>query len=294
MVAGPKVIGIVATAGRPGVVGQVLEDLVDQTHRLDAIVVSVPDATSLPSEGVPDGVTVVSGTRGSAAQRNAGLMCVPDADIAFFFDDDSRVREDYVQQGLAVFAADEQIIGLSGRVLIDGAAGATAREIDTPDALSAIAKSRTEPLLGTRTPRFTLHGCNFAVRVGRTDQRFDDRLPLYSWLEDHDLARRLLREGSLVTASDCVIVHRGVKSGGRQSHTRFGYSQVMNPAYFVKKGSFPLTLAIREIGRPVGRNVRDAISGADRHWRRERLRGNLIAGFDVVRRRFTPERILDL
>lgn len=287
-------VAVVASAGRSSVVGQVLEDLLAQTHRLDAIILSVPDATSLPVEGPIDGVTVTSGARGSAAQRNAGLALAPTADIVFFFDDDSRLRDDYVENAVDIFDAQPDVIGLSGRVLLDGAAGATATEIPLTIALNALRDSHDEPLTGTTTPRKTLHGCNFAVRIGQTAERFDERLPLYSWLEDHDLARRLMRQGRLLTADDCIIVHRGVKSGGRESHLRFGYSQVMNPSYFVKKGSFPRFLAMKEIGRPVSRNLLEAISGTDREWRRIRLRGNVLAAFDVLRGRFTPERILDL
>ena len=66
------------------------------------------------------------------------------------------------------------------------------------------------------------------------------------------------------------------------AHTRLGFTQVMNPAYFVAKGSFTLREALREIARPVSMNVLRSIGGSDRHWRRRRLEGNLIALASVM------------
>jgi GT2 family glycosyltransferase len=281
---------IIASAGRPTILGDVLRDVAQQTRRPDWVVLSVRGDGDLPVDGVPAG-TIVVHSSGISAQRNAGIAAVPEADVVVFFDDDARVRADYLEQALAVFAADSSILGLTGRVLLDGAARA---EIDTETALRALRESESVPVDARVTDRKTLYGCNLAIRTGATTQRFDERLPLYSWLEDHDLARRLLREGRLVTAPGCTIVHRGVKSGGRQAHAKLGYSQVMNPAHFVKKGSFPLWLAANEIGRRVAKNLVLSLGGPEASWRRERLRGNRLAAVDVLRGRFTPERILDL
>ena len=68
----------------------------------------------------------------------------------------------------------------------------------------------------------------------------------------------------------------------------------MNPCYFVSSGSFPPWLAAWEIFRPTVKNVLYALVGPDRDWRRERLHGNALAARDVLRRRFTPERIREL
>jgi hypothetical protein len=103
-----------------------------------------------------------------------------------------------------------------------------------------------------------------------------------------------MRRGQLARVDDCVIVHRGAASGGRQAHRRLGYSQMMNPIYLCRKGSFPLWLAAWEIFRPVAKNVVYAAGGSSKQWRRERLGGNLTAAADVLRRRFTPERIKEL
>jgi GT2 family glycosyltransferase len=285
---------IVASVGRPEVLADVVADLDRQTHPVRHRVLSVPDESSLPEGGAPAGWLVVNDS-GLTAQRNVGVRAVPDADVIFFFDDDAVVRDDYVERAVAVFARRPEVVGLTGRVLLDGAAG---REIEREVAVSAIKASAEHPA-GTAQPAeapvLALYGCNFAYRASAArDVLFDDRLPFYSWLEDRDFARRLARFGRLVRADDCVIVHRGVKSGGRMAHTRFGYSQVMNPCYFIRTGSFSVGLAVHQMFRPVAKNIACSIVGAERGWRRERLRGNLLAAADVVRGRFTPERIREL
>ena len=68
----------------------------------------------------------------------------------------------------------------------------------------------------------------------------------------------------------------------------------MNPSWFVRKGSFPVSLAADEIGRRVLKNAALSLGGPEAAWRRERLRGNALAALDVLRGRFTPERILQV
>lgn len=289
---GPPIIAVVlASAGRPELLGEVVTDLGRQTRKDYTLVVSVPDQASLPPDELPDG-TVLAHARGLAAQRNAALATVPEATHVFCFDDDSVVREDYVEQAMHFFDEHPDVVALTGRVLLDGSAS---QAIPRDAALAALAASWADPLRGGWSAGRELYGCNFAFRrLAVRGERFDDRLPLYSWLEDHDFARRAMRFGVLAKVDDCVIVHRGVKSGGRMAHERLGYSQVMNPAYFAHKGSFPLWLTARETVPRVGKNALRSVAGPEAEWRRERLRGNLRATADVLRGRFTPERILDI
>jgi GT2 family glycosyltransferase len=255
------------------------------------LVVSVPDDDSLPARGLPEG-TLTARDRGCSAQRNAGLALVPDAEFVFFFDDDSVVREDYLERAIDHFRAHPVVVGLTGRVLLDGASGA---QIDRDAAVAALAASAGAEPTGRSTRSRELYGCNFAYRrAAAPGELFDARLPLYSWLEDHDFARRLMRHGDLARVDDCVIVHRGVKSGGRTKHARLGYSQMMNPLYLNRVGSFPVWLAVHEIVFRCGKNLVCSVAGSQKSWRRERLRGNLLALGDALRRRFTPERMLEL
>nr|WP_255479936.1 glycosyltransferase [Quadrisphaera sp. RL12-1S] len=286
-----RVAVILASAGRPDLLAEVVADLARQTLTGFDLVVSVPDTASLPAQPLPPHVRVVH-ARGLTTQRNAGLDAVPEATHVFFFDDDAVVRPDYLEQAMRFFERHPDVVALTGRVLLDGAVG---EAISTTAAAEALAASQTAPLGGQWTPSQTLYGCNFAVkRTGVPHERFDERLPLYGWLEDHDYARRMLRHGLMAKADDCVIVHRGVKSGGRTAHARLGYAQVMNPAYLHHKGSFPPALAWDETMRRVSKNAVLSLGGPEREWRRLRLRGNLLAAADLLRRRFTPERMAQL
>ena len=179
--------------------------------------VSVPDEKSLPDDvTLLEGWQIVTGTRGLAAQRNAGLDALAGIDVVAFFDDDAVARPDYLANAVAFLDAHPKIVGITGRVLLDGK---ITGEIDRERTASTLQESATKPPTGRWRPHRELYGANFVVRISAVpDLRFDGRLPLYSWLEDHDFARRLMRVGSLAQVDDCVIVHRAAASGGRQSH----------------------------------------------------------------------------
>ena len=283
---------VLASAGRPALLAEAVRTCDEQRGVAFERVVSVPDERSLPDRSLLDGWRIVSGVRGLAAQRNAGLDALDGVDIVAFFDDDTVLRPDYLATAIRFLDAHPDVLGLTGRVLLDGA---VTGEISRDAAGDALTRSTTEPATGRWRPTRELYGCNFVVRVAAAPTlRFDERLPLYSWLEDHDFARRLLRLGPLADVHDCVIVHRAAASGGRQAHGRLGYSQVMNPVYLARKGSFPVWLAAQQIFRPVAKNMLLAAAGPATGWRRERLRGNGTAVRDIIRGRITPERIVDL
>lgn len=293
-VGGLRVAVVLASAGRPALVGEIAHDLERQTYPISERLLSVPDAASVPSD-LPDGWQTVTGSKGLAAQRNTALDALADeADVVVFFDDDAVPRDDYVAHVVAYFDAHADVVGVTGRVLLDGAAHSVG-EVSRADALQALAESASEQSEPSGAPSRTLYGCNFAFRRDLVPEiRFDERLPLYSWLEDHDFARRLMGRGALAGISDAVIVHRGAGSGGRTNHVRLGYSQFMNPVYLHRSGSFPLWLSAWEIFRPTAKNIAYSVGGSQSTWRRERVRGNALALGDVVRGRITPERITEL
>lgn len=285
---------VLASAGRPDLLADALRTVADQEGVEFTTVVSVPDEASLPADRtLLDHVVVVTGTRGLAAQRNAGISALdPMTQVVAFFDDDAVLREDWMAVAVDFFAHHPDVVGLTGRPLLDGAVSG---EISVDETRAAIAASASDDASGVWKQHEELYGCNFAIRLDRIgNERFDERLPLYSWLEDHDLARRLLRYGRLAKVDDCVMVHRAAASGGRQNHLRLGYSQVMNPVYLWRKGSFSLVRAVDHLGRRVAKNLVLSLLGPDRARRRTRLRGNVMATRDVARMRITPERIVDL
>ena len=284
---------VIASANRPNLLAEALRTCADQEGVTYRGVVSVPDEDSLPVDrGLLAGWQVVMGTRGLAAQRNAALNVLVGVEVVAFFDDDALVRTDYLANALAFLERHPEVVALTGRVLLDGAAKG---EIPAAQATNALEASADEAPTGRWRRSRELYGCNLVVRAPvAVSERFDERLPLYSWLEDHDFARRCMRRGQLAKVDDCVIVHRAAASGGRQAHRRLGYSQVMNPIYLFRKGSFPVWLAAWETFRPFAKNLLCAVAGSSRSWRRERLDGNLTAAADAVRGRFTPERIRQL
>jgi GT2 family glycosyltransferase len=130
-----------------------------------------------------------------------------------------------------------------------------------------------------------------AVRAAQC--RFDERLPLYGWLEDVDFSRQLAREGRIAKLSAARGVHLGVKQG-RQSGVRLGYSQIANPIYPSRKGTCPWPRALRQISRNVAMNLARSLNPEPYVDRAGRFAGNLKAMRDLVTGRLDPQRILEL
>ncbi|QIS42035.1 glycosyltransferase family 2 protein [Clavibacter capsici] len=286
-----KIAVVVATIGRPENVAALTASMLQQTIRPSQLIVSAPAQEDVVGvQGLAPFVQVLIGAKGASAQRNAGLDAVaPDCDTVVFLDDDAVPREDYLEQAAIAFSAHPDVVGLTGTLLRDGAAeGSPVSPEDAMRALSA-SESGGHALAEVRG----LYGCNAAVRWSAAqDLRFDEALPLYSWLEDLDYSRRLATLGRLMRSEACVAVHLGAKSGGRQQHRRFGYSQMSNPIHLVKKRSITARHAGALVVKPFLANVLGSVRGID--WRRARLRGNLLGVGDLMRGRITPGRITDL
>jgi hypothetical protein len=118
--------------------------------------------------------------------------------------------------------------------------------------------------------------------------RFDERLVLHGWQEDIDFTSQLRRYGRIMGMTLLAGVHLGIRSG-RTSGTRFGYTQVMNPLYLVRKGTVPLHFACRQISRNVAANLVRSLRPEGHIDRRGRLKGNLLAAYHLIRGRIEPE-----
>jgi GT2 family glycosyltransferase len=123
--------------------------------------------------------------------------------------------------------------------------------------------------------------------------RFDERLVLYGWQEDIDFTSQLRRHGRIVQLSTAIGVHLGLKAG-RVSGVRFGYSQIANPVYLIKKGTVPAIFALRLIGRNVTANFLRSFWSEPYVDRRGRLKGNLLAAYHLMQGRIEPEYILKI
>jgi GT2 family glycosyltransferase len=288
---------VIATVNRQEHLAELLACLDRQTFRPHEVIVSAPAVTDLSADidRLAGWVTPVIGARGLAVQRNAGMAALTDPDVIFFFDDDVSLREDYIANAVGIFTGDPRIVGLTGTLLLDGAQRGA--PVSFAEAEEAIAGTRSGDPVGTLSTVMNLYGCNFAVRASAAvSLRFDEKLPLYSWLEDLDYSRRLAQQsdGEFVRSPNCLAVHHGSASGGREQHRRFGYSQVTNPVHLWRKGSIKAPHAARLIIRPLLANAASSLVGANARWRRARLEGNLLSVSDLLRGRVTPERIINL
>lgn len=280
----------IASAGRPEILARIVAELKNQDRRPDAIVLSVPsesDVGNLAAE-FPD-VQVIVGARGLTFQRNAILRRLDGYDAVVFFDDDFVPCADYLAQVEKILVDRPDVVMTTGRVIKDGIIG-PGLSFEAAKELIAAAGPAPEP--ASLTPVYNGYGCNMSVRLDPVRQHglaFDEVLGCYAWLEDVDFSRQLAAHGLIYRASDTRGVHLGIKFG-RQSGLRFGYSQVANPLYLVRKGTCTWRKALHQMSRNVAINVAKCLWPEPYIDRKGRLRGNLVAVFDLVRGRLMPSR----
>lgn len=288
-----RVSVVVPVVDRNESLRRLLGSLAHQTLLPEQVVVSVPDPERIdPELRQHPLVTLVSGAKGAAAQRNAGMRAVHDGvDLIVFVDDDTVLEEQYLERACDVMA-DPGIVALNGRVVRDGvAAKRPLRPEEMSEAMRQAAAARGDGV----TPIGGLYGMNMVVRAqDALETPFDEALPLYSWLEDLDFSHRLARRGRMVRAEACICVHEGSASGGRTQHLRLGYSQVSNVLHLLRKGTVRRREALRLIGRPLLASLWGSLASPEADRRRARLRGMGLALADAARGRITPGRITRL
>jgi GT2 family glycosyltransferase len=288
----------IATTGRREVLAQTVTELAAQTRPADRIIVSAVrpedvDAVHLADLGLP--LDLVFGEPGLSRQRNAILDRLAGFDAVLFLDDDFLVRPDYLAAVEAVLVAHGDVAVLTGTVLADGARNAGI----AVDAARAIltASAGTDDRPGPELEEvFGAYGCNMAVRLAAlfsAGLRFNENLPLYAWLEDLDLSRRMAPHGRIVRSARPCGVHMAIKRG-RVSGRRYGYSQVANPIHLHRDGLIPLSDVVSLIGRSIAANLVRSLVPEAHIDRRGRLRGNREALVDLVRGRLNPRAILDM
>jgi GT2 family glycosyltransferase len=154
-------------------------------------------------------------TRGVTNGRNLG-MSLSKSDIVAFTDDDCRVRSDWVQRNIDIFAADQEVAVVCGRVVV-------------PDEIQKLGYAEAfEPQEREWQGRYPPLGrdwgitANFSVRLSVLDRvgPFDPMLgagaPLRSGGEP-DFLFRVLRAGfKVVNAREVVVDHYGVRKPGEE------------------------------------------------------------------------------
>ncbi len=289
-------IGI-ATRGRPAILKETLADLAGQIRPPEGVLVAYSEPVDIGDapELFPT-VRFIQGTTGSCVQRNHLLEAAgSDYDLILFMDDDFYLHRDYLLRMEEVFRTRPDVQGATGKVIADGAVGPG---LTVAHARAMIGAIHHVPHAGERSPTavFNTYGCNMAFRLAtikRHGLRFDENLPAYGWYEDIDFSRRFLPFGRLVEVAGAQGVHLGVKVG-RTSGKRLGYSQVANPIYLARKGSYTWSRAAGSIARRLLSNSVRSIFPESYLDRRGRMRGNLLALWELASGRLRPDRILHI
>ena len=285
----------IATSGRAAILAEALADLARQTRRPDRVFVLYSkdeDIGDLPRTFEHSEFFQSAG--GLCEKRNRIMDAASSFDLIFFMDDDFFCHPEYLRETEEAFLRDRRTVATTGIVLADGAKGPGLSLSKARNILKAASASPR----AHQTPRaaFNTYGCNMAFRLATVREhgvRFDEQLPAYAWYEDIDFSRRLARFGSMLRLRNAFGVHLGAKVG-RVSGRRLGYSQIANPIYLSRKGSFPWDHTARSVTRNFLANLVRSLAPESYIDRRGRLRGNLLAVADLLRGRMHPKRILTM
>lgn len=285
-------IGIaIASRRRPNEIADILKLLDRQTAPPHRIVLSVTGLADLPSGLPADRVQVVIGPPGLCMQRNRALDALStDCDVILFYDDDFIPSCRALEGVQTLFFSHPNIAAATGLVLQDGVCKGG---ITLADALEIVRQfDALEPDPERIEETASTYGCNMAFRVSTVaTMRFDERLPLYGWQEDVDFSARVRKIGNVVSTNLFAGVHRGV-TGGRSPGRALGYSQIVNPAYLVAKGTMAPAYAAKLIVRNLVANHLRALYPEPHIDRAGRASGNWAGLFDLLQRKYRPENIL--
>lgn len=288
------VVGI-ATAGRPDLLPKTIEYLKHQTRAADAIYICPAkdsDYDPAANAGFAVPIHVVRGGVGLPTQRNVILRAAHSDDLMVFLDDDYLPEAHFLAEVEALFTRESDLAMATGHVIADGAQGPG---ISLEDAITHINQLPPLPLERTETV-FNAYGCNMVIRLDLARQHgvlFDEVLPLYGWWEDVDFSRRLAPFGRILKSNRLRGVHMGSKSG-RTPGQKLGYSQVINIAYMMQKGSIPLGVGVVRIARNVLSNSVRQFSPEPWVDRRGRFVGNMKALADCLKAPADPQKTLKL
>jgi GT2 family glycosyltransferase len=297
--AGTSISVVIASKGRPDSVSETIENLQRQTLKPKEIIIVVPSVEDLPGKQWGDEVQYIVGPLGLTVQRNRGIEAISNTVTYIgFFDDDFELKSDYLEQAVAFMNANLSVVGISGRILVDGG-------VSREEAKKLIASyqpgGNPRGVFFSQGKHHILYGCNMIIRRGILNyETFDENLPFYSYGEDYDLSIRLERYGLIGRFAGCVGVHLETP-GGRVRELLRGYSLVANNWYFLKKGVTHLP-ALKSwtrfwlicFGKSTWTSLWNLLKG-DRSldWS-GRLKGHLLALKDIFLGRCHPWRIKEM
>jgi|HubBroStandDraft_4_1064222.scaffolds.fasta_scaffold22864_2 glycosyltransferase involved in cell wall biosynthesis len=288
---------VIASRGRPVILGKVLSNLALQRRLPDEVVVSAVCTADLPVSLPPvPNLQMLFGSPGLTCQRNRGIVYLIDkVDLIAFIDDDFIVGDDYFLNMINIFEQDKSVIGVNGEIVADGANSPGFSFEEGMQLVKQYSRRKLIPRTWEVKDKFAA-GCNgiIACRTASLGSlRFDERLLFYGWQEDLDFCGALRRFGRIVRTNLVWGVHLGTKHA-KGSEVQLGYSQIINPAYIVRKGNMSLAHAFQLATRNFVANLVKSIRPESHIDRRGRLRGNLIGLLHLLTFRVTPEYISKL
>jgi hypothetical protein len=288
---------IISTRGRPDIVNALVRQIAEQSKPPEHIFVIASTADDIAGlDQNQDHLTVQVGRTGLTLQRNDGLALAGSRfSHIVFFDDDFVPSRFWLERMSDIFESRPDIAGLTGTILADGT---TTAGVPLDDARAMVRQRDSNPtnsgLLHEDLAYGSNMGCNMAFRYSALcDIRFDERLPLYAWLEDHDFRGQIERHGRVVRADALWGVHLGHKHG-RLRGVMLGYSQIANALYLARKGTVPKPYLAKLVSKNVLINAVRSLRPEPFVDRRGRLLGNMVALGDLLRGRIAPERVLEL
>jgi GT2 family glycosyltransferase len=289
---------ILCSFGRPGVLDETVQSVLNQTVLPDEILIASPSMVHVEAQTLSrERVRFIPAPHGLTLQRNTALERVGDTDLIAFLDDDLELCSTYLERMVQLFATDPELIIASGRMLADGGRG-TMVSRHTSRILCARHESAIQGASQIETkPLDYGYGCNLMVRSSACKTvRFDENLSLYAWLEDSDFSYRCTVGGKPpVINLSAACVHLGWR-GGRISGRKMGYSQIVNPIYLWRKARvFTLRhLVVQYWMRCLAANVAGVFLGKPEEDRLNRLKGNVTAIWHLLNRRCDPSAIKQL
>ncbi|MCJ2099448.1 MULTISPECIES: glycosyltransferase family 2 protein [Methylobacterium] len=285
----------IATRDRTQILERTMDRLLVQTRLPDEVILCSPaalDLTAARYRSAPFPIRHVVSELGLTKQRNTIMRSMERSDVLLFIDDDFFLGRTYIAEMIEAFG-DTSIVVATGTVVADGIKGPG---LSPEAAEQIIARDDAHPRpRGMKEVRHG-YGCNMALRYRTLVEHgldFDENLPRYGWYEDVDLMRRLARHGRAVQCTSARGVHLGTKLG-RSSGKFLGYSQIANPIYLHKKGTYDRREAVVSIVQNFAANLVRSARPEAYIDRRGRLIGNLIGLRDLATRRLHPLKALQL
>lgn len=295
MITGLNIIVGIATAGRREVLTKTIDLLSCQSRLPDRLLIcptSLSDVDEAALKRYPVPPFLLETAAGLTVQRNKILAALTSSDLIVFFDDDFFAHQTYLSNLEKLFLKYPDVVAATGRLIADGAQGPGIDISKGTELLRSAAPSDDDQPVDC----YGTYGCNMAFRsdlIRTGNILFDENLPLYGWQEDIDFSRQFAPYGRIVTTNSLVGVHLGIKLG-RTSGVRFGYSQIANPLYLIKKGTLSFRRARNLISRNIAANVIRSLYPEPWIDRRGRLKGNFLALKDHFIGRGSPLSILHL